>query len=83
MLTAFAQSANVWFAKAVYTSYENDPQRYVDFLRSLHLDRTVGLESFGEATPMMPDYKTKYNWNGRRSPTWVTATESNLRQSIP
>lgn len=65
MLTAFAQSANVWFAKAVYTSYENDPQRYVDFLRSLHLDRTVGLESFGEATPMMPDYKTKYNWNGQ------------------
>lgn len=65
MLTAFAQSANVWFAKAVYTSYENEPQRYVDFLRSLHLDRTVGLESFGEATPMMPDYKTKYNWNGQ------------------
>lgn len=65
MLTAFAQSANVWFAKAVYESYENEPQRYADFLRSLHLDRTVGLESFGEATPMMPDYKTKYNWNGQ------------------
>ena len=65
MLTAFAQSANVWFAKAVYTSYENEPQRYVDFLRSLHLDRTVGLESFGEATPTMPDYKTKYKWNGQ------------------
>lgn len=65
MLTAFAQSANVWFSKAIYDSYENDPQRYVDFLRSLHLDRPVGLEALGEAVPNMPDYKSRYNWDGQ------------------
>ncbi len=61
MLTAFAQSANVWFTKAVYETYENEPQRYVDFLRSLHLDRTVGLEALGELTPQLYDpVKDKY-----------------------
>lgn len=61
MLTAFSQSANVWFTKAVYESYENEPQRYVEFLRSLHLDRTVGLENMGELTPQLFDpAKDKY-----------------------
>ncbi len=61
MLTAFAQSANVWFTEAVYDAYENEPQRYVEFLRSLHLDRTVGLENLGELTPQLYDpVKDKY-----------------------
>lgn len=65
MMTAFAQSANVWFAKAVYESYKDDPQHYVDFLRSLHLDRRVGFEAFGEANPDMPNYAPSYNWDGQ------------------
>lgn len=63
MLTAFSQSANVWFTKAVYESYENEPQRYVDFLRSLHLDRPVGLENLGELTPQIFD-PVKDKWHG-------------------
>lgn len=65
MLTAFSQSANVWFAKAVYESYESNPQRYVDFLCSLHLDRTVGLEGLGEVKPKMPTFSPKFNWDGQ------------------
>lgn len=65
MLTAFSQSANVWFAKAVYNSYESNPQQYVDFLCSLHLDRTVGLEGLGEAKPKMPTFSPKFNWDGQ------------------
>lgn len=60
MLTAFSQSANVWFTKAVYESYKNEPQRYVDFLKSLHLDRTVGLENLGELQPQLYEPKDKY-----------------------
>ena len=51
---AVAHSSNVFFARAVYESYKDDPQRYVDYLRHLHLDRTVGLEEFGAVAPVFP-----------------------------
>ncbi len=53
--TATAQSLNVFFAKAVYEAYRDEPQRYVDFLKHLHLDRPMGLEAFGERTPLLPE----------------------------
>ena len=53
--TATAQSLNVFFAKAVYEAYREEPQRYVDFLKHLHLDRPMGLEAYGERTPLLPE----------------------------
>ncbi|MEG1611755.1 MAG: penicillin-binding transpeptidase domain-containing protein, partial [Alistipes sp.] len=35
----------------------NRKEDYSNFLRKLHLDRTVGLEDFGERKPLFPD-----NW---------------------
>ena len=61
MRTAFAQSANVYFSKAIYDAYSENPQAYVDFLRSLHLDRTAGLERLGEVKPVLPAPGDK-NW---------------------
>ena len=55
MLKAFAASSNVWFAKAMYDAYADKPERYVAFLRSLHLDRCVGLENLGEREPKIFD----------------------------
>ncbi len=49
--TAVAQSSNVYFAKAVWERYKDNKERYDAFMRGLHLDRTVGLERFGERTP--------------------------------
>ena len=56
MRKAMAESANVYFAKAVYETYQKDPDRYVKFLRSLHLDRKVmtSLPDMGEASPRFP-----------------------------
>lgn len=51
---AVAHSSNVFFARAVYETYKDDPERYVDYLRHLHLDRTVGLEEFGAVAPIFP-----------------------------
>lgn len=51
MLTAFAQSANVYFTKAIYNAYKDCPQAYCDFLKSLHLNRPMGLEKLGEVSP--------------------------------
>ncbi len=56
MRKAMAESANVYFAKAVYETYNQKPERYVDFLRSLHLDRKVftSLPGMDEASPRFP-----------------------------
>ena len=51
--TATAQSLNVFYAKAIYEAYKDNPKRYTDFLTSLHLDRPVGLEAYGELPPVM------------------------------
>lgn len=54
MRTALVNSSNTWFAQAVYDAYRDNPDRYTDFLRRLHLDRKVcvGLpESMGERQP--------------------------------
>lgn len=53
--TATAQSLNVYFARAVYEAYKDNPKRYTDFLKELHLDRPVGLEAFGEKAPLLPE----------------------------
>ncbi len=62
--TAFAESANVYFAKAVDEYYKDNPQRYVDALKRLHLHERVGLEEFGSVTPMLPSPSDKTNWFG-------------------
>ncbi len=49
--TATIQSLNGYFAKAVHEHYNDNPERFTNFLRSLHLDRTVGLEEFGALSP--------------------------------
>lgn len=54
-----AHSSNIFFANAIYQSYKDDPKRYVDFLRKLHLDRPMGLELFGEQAPLFNDYPEK------------------------
>lgn len=54
MRTALANSSNTWFAQAVYDAYRDNPDRYTDFLRRLHLDRKVCVtmpESMGERSP--------------------------------
>lgn len=53
--TATAQSLNVFYAKAIYEAYKENPQRYVDFLKHLHLDRPMGLEALGERSPLLPE----------------------------
>ncbi len=60
--TAFSKSLNVYFAKAVYDNFKDDPNRYTDFLKSLHLDRPMGLEAFGEQAPRLPEQSNKNLW---------------------
>ena len=65
--TATAQSLNVFFAKAIYEAYKNNPSRYTDFLSSLHLDRCAGLEAYGELPPVLTRPGEK-GWSGLSLP---------------
>lgn len=61
MLTAFAQSANVYFTKAIYNAYKDNPQAYCDFLKSLHLNRPMLTERLKDVSPVMYEPKDKYH----------------------
>ncbi len=60
--TAFTRSMNVYFAKAIYDHFKEEPKLYTDFLKSIHLDRTVGLEAFGEQRPLLPEQGMRGVW---------------------
>ena len=45
---AYAESSNAAFAKLAYTYYKDNPSRYVNHLKALHLDKPTGLDLLGE-----------------------------------
>lgn len=68
MKEALAQSSNTWFAQAVYEAYRNDPDRFINYLRRLHLDTTVcvTLPEIGEMKPNFLHPKRR-NWTRHES----------------
>ncbi len=60
MKQATAESSNVFFAKAVFETFRDNPTLYTDYLALLNLDRRVGMESFGEIAPLFPTPGSKY-----------------------
>ena len=59
MKTATAQSSNVYFADAIYQNYNNNRERYINFLHHLYLDRDVGFTNMEEKLPRIPDPNKK------------------------
>lgn len=47
MRRAFSESANVYFTKAVFDTFQANPVEFSDFCRKLHIHETVGLEELG------------------------------------
>ena len=67
-----AHSSNIFFANAIHQAYKDHPERYVEFLRKLHLDRPMGLELFGEQAPRFNDYPTDDSKESREvRRTWL------------
>lgn len=62
LLDAFAHSSNVYFAKAVYERWEDNPKEYTDYLASLGFNDYVGLEEYGEKRSKIPMAGTP-EWN--------------------
>lgn len=59
---AFAHSSNVYFAKAVYDKFKDDPAKYTNYLAKLGFTSDVGMAEYGEPKGQMKMAGTK-EWN--------------------
>lgn len=57
--SAFAHSSNVGISKLVYQHYNKDPEKYLQHLRSLGLDKKLNIEIPGEQQPYIKSTKDK------------------------
>lgn len=65
---AFAHSSNVYFAKAVYERFKDDPAKYTDYLEKLKFKDFIGLQAYGEAKPRLTTpHETDWNAKGSTS----------------
>ncbi len=60
---AFEVSSNVAFAKTIHNGYKENPEKYVDRLRSMNLHNQLGLPIKGEGVPVIR-YPNEKGWSG-------------------
>ena len=66
---AFEVSSNVGVVKLIYENYKDQPQKFVDRLKAMHLDEKLGLAIKGEGEPYIPAPGDK-KWSGLSLP-WM------------
>ena len=67
---AFAHSSNVYFAKAVYERFKDNPKEYTDYLAKLRFNDYIGMEEYGEERGRLimaddPKWNTKGSTSSR------------------
>jgi cell division protein FtsI (penicillin-binding protein 3) len=66
---AFEVSSNVGMAKLAYSSYANNPMRFINHLKNLGLDSSTGIDLYGERKPVMYKPGSRY-WSATTLP-WM------------
>jgi cell division protein FtsI (penicillin-binding protein 3) len=66
----FEVSSNVGIVKLINDNYGDDPQKFVDGLKRLGVDKKIGLPIKGEGQPIIPNPNDKKTWNGLSLP-WM------------
>jgi cell division protein FtsI (penicillin-binding protein 3) len=67
---AFEVSSNTAFAKMIYTNYKDNPERFVNRLYNMGLNKKIGLRIKGEGLPKIP-HPEDSNWYGTTLP-WMS-----------
>ena len=68
LVDAFAHSSNVYFAKAVYEKWKDNPAEYTKFLSKLRFNDYVGMQRYDEKKGYLPMAGTaEWNKNGSTS----------------
>ncbi len=60
--TAFAESSNTAFARLIYQNYKDNPNRFLDFLDKIGLDRSSEVDLVGEPKPFIRGTESE-RWN--------------------
>lgn len=66
----FEVSSNVGIVKLINENYGENPQKFVNGLKRLGVDKKIGLPIKGEGEPKIPNPKDKKTWNGLSLP-WM------------
>ncbi len=61
---AFEVSSNVGVVRTIHDHYTDHPEKFVDKLREMGLDKQLGLSIKGEGRPYIPDPRNKKQWSG-------------------
>ncbi|MCK5400466.1 MAG: transpeptidase family protein [Flavobacteriaceae bacterium] len=67
---AFEVSSNTGLVKLIYSSYKNNPSKFVDRLYKMGLNNTLDLPIIGEGKPKITHPSDKKNWDGLDLP-WM------------
>lgn len=68
--SVFEHSSNVGTSKLIYRAYADDPQRYIDGLYRMSINRPLGLQLGGEARPYIKNTASKW-WSALSLP-WMS-----------
>jgi len=69
-LEVFEKSSNVGTSRMVYNAYSLQPQKFIDGLYRIGINRPLGLQIAGEGKPYIKNTKSKY-WSGLSLP-WIS-----------
>jgi cell division protein FtsI (penicillin-binding protein 3) len=67
----FEESSNVGVSKLIFESYKEEPEKFVDHIRRMDLDKQLGIELPGEGKPYVKDPSNKRIWYGTTLP-WMS-----------
>ena len=71
---AYAESSNAAMAKLAYTYYKDNPQKYVDHLLAMHLNKLTGIDLAGERKPRVKS-PSDPTWSATSLPWMATGYE--------
>lgn len=66
----FEVSSNVGIVKIIEENYRDNPEKFIQGLQRMRVDRKIGLPIKGEGEPKIPHPSDKENWNGLSLP-WM------------
>lgn len=75
---AFEKSSNVAISKFIHNAYSSNPQKFVDHINRLGLNKKLGMQIAGEANPIIKQTTDRKNWYGTTLPWMSVGYEVNV-----
>jgi cell division protein FtsI (penicillin-binding protein 3) len=66
----FEKSSNIGIAKLIQDHFSKNPQKFINYVKRMHLDKPTGIKIAGEGVPYIPSPKDK-SWSGVSLP-WMS-----------